>query len=57
MDVLEVLHEDHQRVKQLFLQAQSAGESDQSRLFQQIRQELRFTQEWRKASSILRWKR
>ena len=40
MDVLEVLHEDHQRVKQLFQQAQSSGRSDQSRIFEQIREEL-----------------
>jgi hemerythrin superfamily protein len=40
MDVLEVLHDDHLSVKKLFLQVQSSGQSDQSRLFQQIRQEL-----------------
>jgi hemerythrin superfamily protein len=40
MDVLDVLHEDHRKVKQLFQQAESSGKSDQSRIFEQIRQEL-----------------
>lgn len=57
MDVLDVLHDDHPNVKKLFLPAQRSGQSDQSRPFQQIRQELESMPERRKIFSIPQWKR
>lgn len=56
MDALELLKQDHQKVKELFEEAEEAKDKEKQEIFNQIKKELETHTRIEESVSILPWK-